>query len=1008
MINATHSVCRTRAIALIALLLSLPAAWAQADEVVVAKLPVESDSCYRLTFKAQTFREKAQWLLRTIDRDGEIPHAGCYEQEWQKIVPDTTAYTHSFRTPAAAETLEIAVRYGGRQPQVSDVKLEPITPEGLLVNGDFTEGSDNYSGWSEHNNTIFVEIDGKTALKIQHNGYALTDRVPIVGGVLYEFVRGSTMPSYVLAYDSDMHLLTPNQYHRKREFRTPEAAAYLRLLYKTTFDHIPAYRTKTITEVGLSRVDNEKPPARAEVPRLPGEIILDGRCDPREEYAARELQHWIREITGKRLRLLAKPSSADNTKIFLGSAWAAKYTDDLKYLSDSDGYAVRREGKHIHVFGSHPRGTLFGVYALLEKNTEIIWPRPHPEFAAIFSKVPEVEFAESNFRSRPAFKIRELNFFGGDPNPALSQVWIGRNGGNSPLKLGKGFPYLRWRSGATIGAGGSYIGTFMGLEQEDETLYPLVNGNRLRNKWRQPCYTHSGVPKVMAGTPREILDSVPGKQIEFLISRVGDNWEVCNCPECMKPIELADGTQLASQSTNSITDRLFFSTRNYMMLNRMAEDLVKDNPGLELHTHAYIFAAEPPKVKVHPAIVPHFAAYPTKDERYPILEQKTERGAVWGRRMRQWSDEQDVKFGFFGYYYAGGFNALADTAGPDYKALAEMGGIHAHNEGYPGDTGKLNSWDVDGCEKWIIAKLQWEPTQNPAALRDQYIKRTYRDAAPQMREFYGLINDSWHDDSNPTIVNCHTAARKLFQEFVVNPGLEKRLRALLVEAHTIASDPRSQKLIERTLAKFDMFAADLSRLPVPLVPESTGQWSQYESPHWYKAHEIGDFKRIANWQPLPEDRIAKHKTKIAMMRDKEQLYFKIDAFTAHAKPGKPPSRANTFPQADRVEIVLRSGNDTFYFAVGSDGGTYLLRNWNTAVPWTSQTQVNYLAFDGKWSVLLAVPLSDLGAESGKLDLDAKFCRVVNPADPNREESTYDGRGILNNHVMLRSPLTFDE
>jgi hypothetical protein len=85
-----------------------------------------------------------------------------------------------------------------------------------------------------------------------------------------------------------------------------------------------------------------------------------------------------------------------------------------------------------------------------------------------------------------------------------------------------------------------------------------------------------------------------------------------------------------------------------------------------------------------------------------------------------------------------------------------------------------------------------------------------------------------------------------------------------------------------------------------------------------------------------------------------------------------------------------------------------LRNWNTAVPWTSQTQVNYLAFDGKWSVLLAVPLSDLGAESGKLDLDAKFCRVVNPADPNREESTYDGRGILNNHVMLRSPLTFDE
>jgi hypothetical protein len=215
-------------------------------------------------------------------------------------------------------------------------------------------------------------------------------------------------------------------------------------------------------------------------------------------------------------------------------------------------------------------------------------------------------------------------------------------------------------------------------------------------------------------------------------------------------------------------------------------------------------------------------------------------------------------------------------------------------------------------------------------------------------------------------------------------------------------------LIERTLAKFDMFAADLSRLPVPLVPESTEQWSQYESPHWYKAHEIGDFKRIANWQPLPADRTAEHKTKIAMMRDTEKLYFKIDAFNDLVKSGNPPSRTNAFPQGDRVEIVLRSGNDTFYLAVGPDGGTYLLKNWNTAFPWENQAQVNHLALDGKWSTLIAIPLSDLGTASGKPDLDAKFCRVVNPAGPDREESTYDGRGILNNHVMLRSPLKFDE
>lgn len=69
------------------------------------------------------------------------------------------------------------------------------------------------------------------------------------------------------------------------------------------------------------------------------------------------------------------------------------------------------------------------------------------------------------------------------------------------------------------------MGTFLGIKQEDETLNALVNGNGLRNIKRQPCYTHQGVPKIMANSDREILESVPGKRVDFLISRVGDDWK---------------------------------------------------------------------------------------------------------------------------------------------------------------------------------------------------------------------------------------------------------------------------------------------------------------------------------------------------------------------------------------------------------------------------------------------------------------------------------------------------
>ena len=698
-------------------------------------------------------------------------------------------------------------------------------------------------------------------------------------------------------------------------------------------------------------------------------------------------------------------------KIYVGAKWAAKYSDDLAYLADSDGYAVRRDGKNIRVFGANPCGTLFGVYGLLEKNTDIIWPRPNPEFCAVFSKVPDIEFPNANFRSRPTFKFRAISISGNDSNPVLSQDWRGRNGVNTPMMLGKGFQYLRWRDGALIGAGGGYIGRFLGLEQ-DERLYPLVNGNRMRSAWPQPCYTSPEVTRVIVNKARRMLASVPGRKVEFFEARIGDNWNVCACPDCMAPIKLADGTLLEPKATTSSSDPLFFSTRNFMMLNRIAAELAKDYPDVKIQTHAYIFAAEPPKVKLHPAIVPYFAAYPTKNERYPVLGQppELEEKYGWGRRFRQWGAEQDAKvgFGWFGYYNTPGFNALADTAGADYKALADMRGIQVHTEGFPGDTDELNTWDVDGPEKWVMAKLMWDPYQDPTALRNEYIKRVYHDAVPKMREFYRLISDSWHDRTNTTSVNCHTDEKKLFQEFIVKPGLEKRARNLLEDAQKAATDRKSQKMIRRTLAKFDAYAGNLNRMVIPLVPEATSEWSDYKSPHWYKALSIGDFTRVVNWQPLSQETQAKHKTKIAIMRDNENIYFKVDAFVDEPLSTKPISRIDAFPKGDRVEIVLRSGANTYYFAFGSDGGTYCLKNWNLGLPWKNSAMVKYLSLDKSWTVLIAVPMSDLELNREEIDMDGKFCRVFAPGSPDREESTLNGRGIFNSHELLRSPLMFEK
>ncbi len=71
---------------------------AQAKDVLVKELAIKPDACYRISFKATASAKGATWLLRISNQQGEYPHDGSHERDWQQIVPGKVAYTHSFRS----------------------------------------------------------------------------------------------------------------------------------------------------------------------------------------------------------------------------------------------------------------------------------------------------------------------------------------------------------------------------------------------------------------------------------------------------------------------------------------------------------------------------------------------------------------------------------------------------------------------------------------------------------------------------------------------------------------------------------------------------------------------------------------------------------------------------------------------------------------------------------------------------------------------------------------------
>lgn len=121
-----------------------------------------------------------------------------------------------------------------------------------------------------------------------------------------------------------------------------------------------------------------------------------------EQFAAKDLQHWIREISGAELPIVNEAGKEGGTTIFIGKTFAERlWQKEIAELNGSDGFAVRSVGSRIYLFGSVPRASAYAAAALLERNTDIIWARPDEKTGCVFSEIPIFASRNSLFWKSP-------------------------------------------------------------------------------------------------------------------------------------------------------------------------------------------------------------------------------------------------------------------------------------------------------------------------------------------------------------------------------------------------------------------------------------------------------------------------------------------------------------------------------------------------------------------------------------------------------------------------------
>ena len=763
-------------------------------------------------------------------------------------------------------------------------------------------------------------------------------------------------------------------------------------------DYRPDYSdsSKYLLAPETNRLDKPLPVVRSG--RAAATINYSSEDGPAVKTAALELQEFLFRITGVRIPVRDSIDPRGETQIILGKrtrdiAYGKKlFGAELKKLSGTDGYAVRNIGNRLYVFGETDKGTMNGVYALLENNTDLIFARPHKEFGTVYTTRKDLDFVwGKDVLELPASRARGWNGY-------QDIEWMARN--KCSIFNGGGGGDISWmnRKKGTYGifrqrhSYGHNIGHFIYAKRYFKThpeYYSLVNG--VRRPWNQYCFSNPEVKRVFTENALDMIRRAP-EDVRILTVDMDDTWNACECKSCTAPIKLADGTMLDRE------DPAFRSTQYFLFLNDVVKKINAEFPDWKVKTLAYFSTAVPPKCEVSPNIIPEFAPYVRTNDKVPLFAPEN---LKWLEYLRVWAEKsKDIEV----YDYHGlGLEfprPLAEVRAKDFAELHKYtrGMSSEYRHGGDRDTkgGESKIWDYSAMEFWVLTRLYWDPSQDVEQLRKYFLRRTFREAAPPLERFYGTIRTEWFRNGRASTIGDNPV--ELTKVILLEPGHEKNLRACLDEAAKLAKHPASAEMVRRLRKRFEdqVTAAKAIRTPSIAVPLLRPQGdADFSNPVWKGAAKIASFGKCYAKVPAP----AENPSEVRLFHDSDNLYLYMifhDAKIADIKRQNPPAgkEKDFIPEADHVEIFLCDPlkEGVYYMFCADPFGTRAeLQQYD--YKWNGEWHSRARVLKDRWEVIAKIPLKTINADNAKGNLLKGLIlreRHAHGADKTREYSSWGG------------------
>lgn len=501
-------------------------------------------------------------------------------------------------------------------------------------------------------------------------------------------------------------------------------------------------------------------------------IVRPAEATPSQVYAAEELRDFTQQMTGATLPIQTDADPLPQHAILLG---VTRYTEsvlgepvDLAKLGD-DGFRLKVCAPHLVIAGSGVRGTLYGVYELLERYGGCRW------YASFYSVIPKRETwtvpADTDTTQMPAFVMREpfwFDMFQGD-FAARSRA----NGNRMDLDEKHGG---KIRFGA-----GLFVHTFYRLMPPEEFFadhpeyYSELNGKRVADH-AQLCLSNPDVVRIMT---ERLLDRIRQDPTAKLYSLSQNDWRgYCTCPKC-KALDDAEGTPAASV---------------IHFVNEVAEAVEKEFPDAWIETLAYQYTRTPPKtIRPRRNVVPRLCTIEC-DFSQPLDQSPYAQNTRFVEEIKGWSAVTDK---LYIWDYTTNF---AHYVGPHPNFGCLQGNVQFFRDNHVVGLFEQGAYQGRHAEfaelrAWILAKLLWNPDQDIQALYDDFFPGYYGKAAPLVRQYWSELQ-SFVTDPEVTVNIWTGPEAKYYPDGFFEKSLDlwKQAEAMVADSPAISYNVRMSAL----------------------------------------------------------------------------------------------------------------------------------------------------------------------------------------------------------------------